>query len=181
MINFIKEPLELDKIIRNVLIEQSELNSKRVLNALSVRGQNLSKFITENSYMSYNLSDIVIIFEISSNQSSKSNVVMEEDDDTITDYSSFYVKILIYGNKSSYIANKLKSRLLSRKVIDNLQYEGIHVETVSNPEPMREWLNETLWIRNDITMEISCRESFEKVSLDYYMNDLSVLQIKETK
>lgn len=181
MIDAIKEPLEIDKIIRKVLIEQSELKSKRVLNAISVRGQNLSKLINENEYSSYTLNDTFIIFETLSNPSSNNNVVMEEDDDTITCYSSFYIKILIYGNNSPQMVNKLKSRLLSREVIDNLYNEGIHIEKISNPEPIHEWLNETLWVRNDLTMQISCRESFEKINSDYIIDKIGDLNLKETK
>lgn len=181
MIKAIKEPLEIDKVIRNVLIKQSELSSSRVLNAASVRGQNLSKLIEEDTYTSLNLSDILIIFERVFNPNSKNNVVMEEEDDTITIYSSFYIKILIYGNDSPYIANKLRSRLLTRSVIDDLQESGVCVNNISNPEPMSEWLNETLWIRNDLTMEVSCRESFKKIDSDYEINELSGIIFKENK
>ena len=47
MITPIKDILEIDKIIRNTIIEESEFEANRVLNAISVRGQNLSKLVEE--------------------------------------------------------------------------------------------------------------------------------------
>lgn len=181
MIKPITDTLELEKIIGEVLEQQSNLPSERILNAISVRGQNLSKLIENDVYMSYNLSDLVIIFEVIFNPNSTDNVSMEEEDESITVYSAFYVKILIYGNKSANVANKLKGRLLSRKVRDDLHEKGIHIERVSNPESMTEILNETFWIRNDLTMEIACRQSFNQKEPDYQMNDLDGLDFKETE
>lgn len=181
MIDVIKESLEIDRIIRNILIEQSELESNRVLNATSVRGQDLSKLFKDKIYKSYELDDLVILFETVFRPNSNNNVVMEEEDTTITNYSAYYVKVLVYGNKSPYLINKLRSRLLSSTVSDKLYDSGILLEKVSNPEPMREWINETLWIRNDFTLEISCRESFEKVKPDYEFEKLSDLILKEMK
>ena len=118
MITPIKDILEIDKIIRNTIIEESEFEANRVLNAISVRGQNLSKLVEDNIYMSYDLDDLIIIFEVIPNPSFNDNVTMEEDDGSITNYSNFYVKIIIYGTKSANVAYKLKSRLLSRRVKD---------------------------------------------------------------
>ena len=181
MINSITDTLEIEKIIGEVLENQSDLPSERILNAISVRGQNLSKLIENDVYVSYNLSDLVIIFEVIFNPTSTDNVSMEEEDESITVYSAFYVKILIYGNKSANVANKLKGRLLSRKVRDDLHEKSIHIERVSNPEPMIEMLNETFWVRNDLTMEIACRQSFNQKEPEYQITDISGLKIKETE
>ncbi len=181
MIKYINDTLELEKIIGEVLEQQSDLPSERVLNAISVRGQNLSKLIEKDVYISYDLSDLIIIFEVIFNPNSTDNVSMEEEDEIITVYSAFYVKILIYGNKSANVANKLKGRLLSRKVRDDLHTKGIHIERVSNSENMTEILNETFWVRNDLTMEISCRQSFNQKEPDYLMNNLHGLIFKETE
>ena len=93
MITPIKDILEIDKIIRNTIIEESEFEANRVLNAISVRGQNLSKLVEDNIYMSYDLDDLIIIFEVIPNPSFNDNVTMEEDDGSITNYSNFYVNI----------------------------------------------------------------------------------------
>lgn len=179
MINPINNFLDIDKQIKKILEIQGELPSNRVLNAISIRGQDLSKLIEGKIYESYDVSDLFIIFEKVFNPSSTDNVSMTENDGSITNYLSFYIKVLIYGNNSNNVASKIKSRLLTSKVRNDLDFKGIHIFSISNPESMTEFINNTLWIRTDLTLNISCRQIVSQVEEDYEMDTINNIEFKE--
>lgn len=180
MIPVIENLMDLDKHIRNELIEQSGLLAKRVLNAISVRGQDLSKLIDDNIYMSYNLSDCVIIFEVLIDSDSSDNVSLTEKDESITDYSAFNVKVIVYGNKSNILCHKIKSRFLSEEVRQSLWDNGIHLIEISNIESINEFINNTIWTRCDFDIKIACRLNFDKtISNKNFeeLNDIDIIKI----
>lgn len=176
IIDAITNPLEIEKIIRNEIIKQSGLDSSNVLNGISIRGQDLIKSIGDNIFVSYDAKDSVIIFEVVFNPSSSNNVSMTEEDESITVYASYNVNIIIYGNQSNYIANLLKSRLLTSQSRNNLQYQGIYLADISNIEPMNEFINDSLWVRNNLTLNISCRFNYSQVETE---NEISQLDLNK--
>ena len=60
----ISSPNELEKILKNQLVIQSELNKNSVLNSLSVYGTTLEKILNKQIRDSYTTIDSVIIFEL---------------------------------------------------------------------------------------------------------------------
>ena len=180
MISVIENLMDLDKYIREELILQSGLEGNRVLNAISVRGQDLEKLVDEKIYMSYNLRDCVIIFEVVLDSNSSDNVSMTEEDESITDYSAFDVKVILYGNKGNILCHKIKSRFLTEEVRQNLWNKGIQVIEISNIETVNEFINNTIWPRCDFDIKIGCRLNFEKVTSNNdfeKLNDIEVIKI----
>ena len=164
MINEIQNLNYLDKIFGDMILNLSELKREQIKNALSVRGADLNKIISENKKnvsIPIDLSDIIIIFEIS-NRNSLNNVSMIEKDDTITNYCSFNIKIIIYGNYSKTLSQILKAKFESEIIKQKMYESGIFLEKVLDINSVNEFINETVWIRNDINIEFSCRMSIKQ-------------------
>lgn len=167
MIKTIQELQEIDKILRNVIIQQSELQADRVLNALSIRGTDLEKQIQTDEYISIDLNNSMILFEVYS-RNSENNMTMEEDDEnnSLTSYCSFMIKLIIYGNTSKMLAQKLKARFESQYIRNKLYDSGIHVDNVSEIETISEFINSTIWLRNDLSILFSCKLSVSQLQDD---------------
>ena len=92
MINSIPNTKEIDKIIRNELITQSELDGKFVRNALSEYGTDLDKNRLDSVFESIESTDCCILFETQSGNNY--DVSLSEEDDAVTYYKSFKIKII---------------------------------------------------------------------------------------
>lgn len=165
---------ELNKILRQVIIQQSNLSDEQVLNSLSIHGEDLDKLFEEQEYISIDRSDALILFELQSRRSS-ADISMTNDDGSITLYRSFTFRVMIYGNDSSNIANVLIARLRTEDVRVQLLDSNIYVEKVSEPDVLNEYKNQTMWIRNDIAIDISC-----EFNISQFMSD-NFEQINTTK
>ena len=167
----------LEEILRSVLIEQSGLNEEQVLNSLSIHGEDLDKLFEEQVYVSIDRTDAILLFELTSRESTSD--ITDEDDsiDTLETYRSFSLKCILYGNSSQDIATKLVSRLRSVSVVDNLQSSGIYLEAISKIDSINEYKNKTMWQRSDFVIDISCQFEIEKVSNGYDMTNISIEKI----
>lgn len=163
MITPIESPKELEKLLRNMLITQSQLIPNRVLNGNSIRGQDLEKMIDSNIYISYNLSDCVIIFELFT-RTSEENISMIKSNNSLLLYSSYNMHLIIYGNKSEQLAQILKARLESEKNRFDMYNLGIQIEEISNITTINDFKNETIWIRSDFDIDFACCYSIKQVS-----------------
>ena len=70
----------------------------------------------------------------------------------------------MYGESSTNIASKLIARLRMEDSVMTLQEAGIHVESIQNSNTFNEFMNGTVWLRNDFDIYISCELEIEKVS-----------------
>lgn len=167
---------ELNKILRNQLIKQSRLNSEQVLNALSIHGEDLDKLLEEQAYISIDRSDLLILFELQSRRND-SDVSMTNEDDSVTMYRSFNFRVIIYGNDSSSLANVLVSRFRTEAVRNELHYNGVYLERVNEPDILNEYKNNTMWLRNDIVLEISCKFNISQIDVENTFETLSKTEI----
>ena len=171
----IESTAKLEELLRNLLIEQSTLASERVLNSLSIHGEDLDKLLEDSIYVSLDRTDCVLLFELISRESSSD--ISNEDEDAISTYRSFSLKCILYGNDSNEIATEIVSRLRTEKVIEDLQAQGIYLETVSRIESVNEYKNETMWQRNDFDIDISCLFKISKISAEYELDSVEVDKI----
>ena len=191
--------------IRNTLISQSQLPSDRVLNSLSLRGTELDELLSENEeiYNGISILNTTLLFELRSIQSN-SNVSMEEGDiynssdlmcsdstirdpnticgDTIIDRSITYYKmyelyIIIYGENGLDTAIKLASRMRSQEVRSNLYMDGIYIEKVSDPNMINEFKNDTMWLRNDISINLGLKFAIDPTSLPSEYKNINSINI----
>ena len=83
--------------IRQELINQAELDSDMVINAVSVRGPLLKKLISDYESTSINLHDGFIIFELLENKDSENNIILHNDDNSSDNVNEYKLLLKIYG------------------------------------------------------------------------------------
>lgn len=164
---------KLNSLMRDQLIKQSQLSPKRVLNALSIHGEDLDELISGSVYGSIEPSNEVILFELRS-RNDGSNVTFTEENGEITCYKSYSLRIIIYGDESTTLVNKIMSRFRTIKVRNDLLSKGVYVEKISDPEKINEYKNDSMWIRNDMDIDISCKMTIPQVDDDF---DYSTIRI----
>lgn len=160
---------ELNKLLRSYVISLSEVNASMVRNVLSLYGEDLDKAMSESVFDSISTAQTLILFELRSRQSS-SNVSYDNEED-VTLYNSYSFKLIIYGDDSSNVANKLFARFRSAATISVLYNDGIYIESVDDPERISEFKNGTMWLRSDLSINISCEASITKIFNDYDMEN----------
>lgn len=203
MITPIVDINELDKVIRKFLIEQSELNSNKVLNALSIRGTDLDELIAENTYDSISTAETTMLFETKT-RNTTSDMSMTTDETTYSEttcandticgndtlvgvttvvedglvyYKAFRVRVILYGNDSINMALKLISRFRTDKIRNDFYDNGIYLETISDSESVNEYKNETMWLRTDFDIDISVKFETELMSRDEPYEIINKLEI----
>lgn len=157
---------DIEKIVGNMLVKQSQLDRSRIANAITPRGVDLSKFVTENVKLSYDLHDVVIIFEVIATDVEGINFTEAETDNensNIRENAAFQVRLTIYGNEALGMSKILKARIESEKVRMDLLDKGLYVIDVQQIESINEYLNETMWPRADFSFRIACEMSIAQV------------------
>lgn len=176
---------EIIKVLRNAIIENSDLPAERVLNALSVRGTDLSEILNHTQVYSYSLKDVFILFELLKDQNGD-NFVTPKNDEYMLTVSSYQFHLIIYGNASDDCSQKIRSIFHQGSVVSDLRENGIHITTVTSGETINEFLNNTLWLRNDLI--INFQTTFESKNVkkeeyfdgNYTIKDID-LYVKEMK
>jgi len=153
---------ELNKIVRKYLISQAELSPERVRNALSTYGSTLDKLLQRQEYDGVCTCEELMLFELRTREND-ADVSMTENDDTVTFDKSYTIYVIIYGDDSAMVMNKLISRLRTQAVRQALYAEGVYLERVLNDTSINEFKNDVLWHRHDTEIHISCQMSITQV------------------
>ena len=162
MIKAISNIDELNRIVRYQLILQSELDGSKVLNSISSYGQNLDKLLQAAEYTSVVPSDNILLFELTTRLSDTEVSYMMND--KIQYDRAYLIKVIIYGDNSSDIMNKLVGRFRTEKVRYSLQQEGVYLESIDPSGPINEFKNDRMWIRNDCDINIYCRNEIDELN-----------------
>ena len=170
---YFKDFANIEITLRNMLIKQSELEEKRVLNGRSFRGIDLNKVITEDEEFSISLNDLFIIFNIYN--SDNLNFSEEIDENNIRLTSSFTLHVTIYGTNSIDLSQKLKARLSSLQVALELKKEGLYIKKVYDPTDVTEYINDTFWERYDLEVDVIGERVISKVESDYIIKEIEVI------
>ena len=152
----------IEKIVGNMLVKQSQLDKSRIMNAITPRGVSLSKFITDNVKLSYDLNDVVIIFEVTTTNIDDINFT-EYDTNNIREDAAFEIKITIYGNESIAMAKILKARFESEKVRSDLLDSGLYLIDTTSAMSLNDFLNDTMWPRADWSFRVACEMYIDEV------------------
>lgn len=161
--------------LRKEIIKQSGISDDRVLNALSVRGTDLTK-ILDDSILSYDISDCFIIFELVEDNSKTSYTTPNEN--SMDSIANFNMLLKIYGNSSYIVSQMLKSRLKNPNVITELRNKGIYLTSIDNIVSVNEFINNTYWIRHDMTLNITVRFNFNNIEDEGYVEAINKTIIK---
>lgn len=169
---------DINVVIRRFLIQQSEINEAFVRDAKTLFGPSLDKTDDNVIFESIEHEDVMILFELHSRQS-ESDMTQTLADGSIVSYKSFNVHVIIYGENSAIVANKLMARFRTQKVRTDLQANSIYLEKFSDITELHEFKASTMWERNDFDINISCKMIFNQINDDYEVSDLSSLIIDE--
>lgn len=163
---------DIEKIIRKYLISQSQVQSNFVRNSLSIYGEALEKVLSEQIYNSINANDVMILFELKERQNT-SDVSETNDSNVIDYYKSYKIHVIIYGDNSTNIANNIVARFRTIYIRDILREEGVYLEQISDASKINEYINETMWLRNDVDIDISCHLQIAQIEQDYIADTLN--------
>ena len=170
MIKPVSSVEEIVKLFREELIVQSELDSERVLNGLGFRGANLRKNVGEAKYKAYNQIEKhneFIIFTYAEEDEQGTEYTIENDNDFEMVYISVKFHLMVYGNKAATLSQKIRARLLTEESRDRLYAKGLHLQEVSKIESGTDLVNDTMWPRKDMHVELACRLDISKITVDY--------------
>jgi hypothetical protein len=165
-------------VIRQQLSKQAEMNINDVINADSIRGAMLSK-IVDGVQTPYSAKESVIVFELVETTDVDISAQLESDD--MLDISSHEVKLVIYGDDSRTVSRKLKARMLSQKVIEDLSKIGINIMNISNITSTTEFINTTRYLRRDMSIRIICSMQISSIDSDEAISDASLTILKLTQ
>lgn len=158
---------DIIKILRRTVIENSRVDGSRVLNALSVRGTDLSDVISATQTYSFAASDVFILFELLKDENGD-NYVTPKDDNSMIAIASYKYHLMIYGNGSDLCSQVLRTTFKQPYIAMDLRDQGIYIRTVSSGETINEFNNNTLLLRNDLEVEIEVAYILENITETQY-------------
>ena len=168
---------DIIKLLRTSIIDNSNITASKVLNALSVRGTDLSQIINNTKVYSYSAKDVFLLFELLKNDSGN-NFVTKKDDNSMIVVSSYKFHLMIYGNGSDDFSQIIKSIFHQSSVLNNLRDNGIHILNISSGESINEFVNNTLLLRNDLMINLeTIYESKNKHDAEYFDIDYNAENI----
>lgn len=176
----ITEFSEIDIIVRTHLIRQSQIDQSLVKNLASRYGSSFSKNETDEIFDSVLPSDNIIFF-ITEKSPSSNDVSLTNEDETITQYSSYDVKVSIYGDDSANLAMKLVARFRTSKVRTSMFESGLHIHSIEESGSIHEFKNDVAWLRTDFTIHVECEHRVEQVEDDLDVSSLNIISDKELK
>lgn len=166
---------ELEKNLREILIEYSELDGKFVLNALSLYGTYLSER-NKNILSGLTVDDVMLLFELVSTQSTN-NVSQTINNNVVTE-RSYELKLMSYGNSAEQVMIKLLSRLYTQESRNRLHSLGIHLYDSSEFISINDYINETMFPRTDFSIKFSCEYNIELPQhVEYEFESVSVKDV----
>lgn len=151
--------------LRKKLAEQTGISLDRIFNAVTVRGPDLFKLISESESMSFDLGDSFIVFELKEDDNDN-NTVLREQDDTMSSISSFNFDLKIYGNACHTVSQNILMRFKTEEVAFGLRSEGIYIKGIGFPTSINEFINNTVWPRCDMSLKLQVRFNTYKIHDD---------------
>lgn len=153
---------KLNEILRAQLITQSGVNGQLVRDSLTEYGAYLDKNSQDSVFISIQPTDVVILFELRTRDST-ANVSFTKDDDKIIYDRAYQLHVMLYGDASTDTVNTLIARLRTEKVRSDLYSEGVYVEKISDSTEIHEFKNNVVWLRNDFDIDVCCEIEVSQV------------------
>lgn len=165
----------IEIFIRNILIEQSQLEPEFVRNSLSIYSTPL---MTDNQSILDTLqqNQLMILFELRARNDVLNISEQDEETGIITMYQGYQVHVIIYGDNCRTLANKLIARLRTGRLNDIFRDNLVEFYGASDPESVQEYINEVMWLRTDFDIDLSCIMEIAPVSTDYIPQEISELE-----
>lgn len=160
MIHGVQSLDEAIVILRNKIVEISGLQNEFVINSLSVYGADLAKIIDETQYSikqkalnpTETVNDSMIVFEVMNDEGSTDNMLQD-----FIKYAAYVMHITVYGESAEELAHSIKKELLMFETKAKLNYDGVHISSISNINAMNEFKNSVMWQRRDFDVNFAIR------------------------
>lgn len=154
-----------ENIVKNFyskILEQSGLEEGRVLNKETANGADLIKIINSTDATSFRLEDTFITFDVAIDNN-EPTYISDEENGYMSTIVPYRTNLQIYGNGSYTMAQKLLARFDTNEVKEELYSKGIWITHLVYVENVKEFVNNTLWTRNDILLGSTSRISTAKL------------------
>ena len=145
--------------VRAEIIRQTGLPSEFVLNSHSVYGPDLLKTINQTIEVSPEIKNGFIVFEFREIESEDYGATQSSETsmETLAAYGFF---CRIYGDNCHYYAQKILSVFKYPDTVVKLRQSGCHITSVHAIGSINEFINNVLWPRCDIEIDMICRFEF---------------------
>lgn len=158
-----------------IVSKQTGIPKTDIYNTNSIRGATMTHYDpVTHTYVPYCADDLFIVFDFSTDSSI--NVSCEEDDGSVSNFTSIDLILYIYGDNSYDVAQKLKVRLFAEKVNNDMDAIGFHTEKIEQPEISNDFVNDTIvkMTKRTIVLGFCVKTKVDNAdSIDSY--DISVL------
>ena len=118
----------------------------------------------------------MFLFELRT-RDSNSTVSYTNIDEDIVYHKAYSLKLTIYGNDCENVANNIVARFRSEIVRNSLLDNGVHIEDISDSILFPEFVNDSMWLRSDLSIDISCTFIVKQISKDDNFETLSELKV----
>ena len=148
--------------VRAEIIRQTGLRSEFVLNGHSLYGPDLLKTINQTIEIAPEIRDCFIVFEFREieNDSYGAGPINDMKMEALAPYG-FFCKV--YGDKCHYYAQKLLTIFKYPDTVLKLRAAGCHITSIHNIGSVNEFINNVLWPRCDIEIDMICRFEFDLI------------------
>ena len=136
--------------LRKIISEASGIALDDIINGESIRGADLRKKCG-TEMIPYSPEDDFIVFQL---QTANEPNVTFADSKSIMNCTSLVMQMSIYGNHSLDVANNLKTKIQGEYFKDKLCEEGFVFLRFETTNPIREFVNDTLYIRVDTSFSV---------------------------
>lgn len=167
---------KLTTILRAELIKQSGLRPDYVRDVSSTYGAYLDQNDEEDIFRSIQPSDTLILFELQKDES-ESEMSETNENETIRFIKAFNLHLIIYGENSTNIATMLVARLRTEASRNSFLNKDIYIQSIENPSIITEFINNVVWIRNDIDIKICCEFTFDQSEIETHYSTFDKINI----
>lgn len=180
---YIDDIAEIDKIIRNELILQSEIDGNLVRNAQSLYGVDLAEVFCTFNFGAVEQDEILIIFHNEFQAAGMATDISETNTDSgdTTIYKQFNCHLIIYGDDSDTVVSLITSRFMSPTVRNKLYAKGIYINKATHGIAAEEFINGQFWSRHDCDISFGCQLLIPPIDADNRVEAINGLNIIELK
>lgn len=180
------DPITYRKTIKTLawfLDTYSYLPVEKILNGDSIRGTDLSVFISESQSYSIEAGSSFILFELLEDLDSDHYITPGSIDNSMLTIQSYLFHLKIYGNTSPEDAQRISSIFKKGDLVLELRNKGIYINGVLPIDPINEFINNTYILRRDLTIKLQTVFEFNDLGEDsgYFADNQKIdLIVKET-
>ena len=156
---------EMVKAIASFLDSHSGVDPKRILNAASIRGADLSEMISSSKAYSPMAKTAFMLFELVENRE-EDYITKGEKTTSMSTIQTFDLHLMIYGNASPSAAQQVSAAFKREENAMALRDLGIFVNGVVPVEAVNEFINNTWLLRRDVVIRLQARFEFDDPASD---------------